>query len=377
MSSEQELISIETREVTKTYGERAAVNHVSLQVKKGEFVSLLGPSGCGKTTLLRMLGGLEQPDQGCIMLGGRDVTGIPAYGRNSNMIFQQLALFPHMDVFNNIAYGLKVKKLPKADIRKQVHEMLELVQLGDYGRRAVSQLSGGQAQRVAIARALINRPEVLLLDEPLSALDMQLRLDMQRELKRIQREFGGTFIFVTHDQNEAMNMSDRIGVMRAGKLLQYATPDEIYERPADSFVAKFIGDTNLLATTVLGQDTNVIRVECFGYSLLVKTNENTPFALIGDRHSLSIRNEYIRLGEDANPCLNKLDGRVIEAVYGGANIRYTIQIAEGFLVQASVLHQRGASRFSPGEPIQIGFDPEDALLLSEPLLLNPVQEEGI
>lgn len=377
MSSEQELISIETREVTKTYGERAAVNHVSLQVKKGEFVSLLGPSGCGKTTLLRMLGGLEQPDQGFIMLGGRDVTGIPAYGRNSNMIFQQLALFPHMDVFNNIAYGLKVKKLPKADIRKQVHEMLELVQLGDYGRRAVSQLSGGQAQRVAIARALINRPEVLLLDEPLSALDMQLRLDMQRELKRIQREFGGTFIFVTHDQNEAMNMSDRIGVMRAGKLLQYATPDEIYERPADSFVAKFIGDTNLLATTVLGQDTNGIRVECFGYSLLVKTNENTPVALIGDRHSLSIRNEYIRLGEDANPCLNKLDGRVIEAVYGGANIRYTIQIAEGFLVQASVLHQRGASRFSPGEPIQIGFDPEDTLLLSEPLLLNPVQEEGI
>ena len=377
MSSEQQPISIETREVTKTYGERAAVNHVSLQVKKGEFVSLLGPSGCGKTTLLRMLGGLEQPDQGSIMLGDRDVTGIPAYGRNSNMIFQQLALFPHMDVFNNIAYGLKVKKLPKADIRRQVHEMLELVQLGDYGRRAVSQLSGGQAQRVAIARALINRPEVLLLDEPLSALDMQLRLDMQRELKRIQREFGGTFIFVTHDQNEALNMSDRIGVMRAGKLLQYATPDEIYERPADNFVAKFIGDTNLLATTVLGQDTNGIRVECFGYSLLVKTSEDTPVSLVGTRHSLSIRNEYIRLGEYANPCLNKLDGRVIEAVYGGANIRYTIQIAEGFLVQASVLHQRGATRFSPGEPIQIGFDPEDALLLSEPLLHNPVLEEGI
>lgn len=177
---------------------------------------------------------------------------------------------------------------------------------------------------------------------------MQLRLDMQRELKRIQREFGGTFIFVTHDQNEAMNMSDRIGVMRAGKLLQYATPDEIYERPADSFVAKFIGDTNLLATTVLGQEENGIQVECFGYSLLVKTSEGTPVALVGAQHSLSIRNEYIRLGEDANSCLNKLDGRVIEAVYGGANIRYTIQIAEGFLVQASVLHQRGASRYSPG-----------------------------
>lgn len=264
------------------------------------------------------------------------------------MIFQQLALFPHMDVFNNIAYGLKVKKLPKADIRRQVHEMLELVQLGDYGRRAVSQLSGGQAQRVAIARALINRPEVLLLDEPLSALDMQLRLDMQRELKRIQREFGGTFIFVTHDQNEAMNMSDRIGVMRAGKLLQYAAPDEIYERPADSFVAKFIGDTNLLATTVLEQVSNGTRVECFGHSLLVKTSEETSVVKVGAGHSLSIRNEYIRLGEEANLCLNKLDGRVVEAVYGGANIRYTIQIAEGFQVQSSVLHQRGASRFSPG-----------------------------
>ncbi|WP_017688182.1 ABC transporter ATP-binding protein [Paenibacillus sp. PAMC 26794] len=367
MSSGQETISIETRQVTKTYGERAAVDQVTFQVKKGEFVSLLGPSGCGKTTLLRMLGGLEQPDQGTIMLGGRDVTGIPAYGRNSNMIFQQLALFPHMDVFNNIAYGLKVKKLPKADIQRQVAEMLDLVQLGDYGRRAVSELSGGQAQRVAIARALINRPEVLLLDEPLSALDMQLRLDMQRELKRIQREFGGTFIFVTHDQSEAMNMSDRIGVMRAGKLLQYATPDEIYERPADSFVAKFIGDTNLFETEVLGHDVNGTRVECFGKPLLVKVNDGNAVPKAGARHSLSIRNEYIRLGEDATHCLNKLDGQVIEAVYGGANIRYSVQIAEGFLVQASVLHQRGASRYSPGELIQIGFDPEDALLLTEPI----------
>ncbi|WKL02291.1 ATP-binding cassette domain-containing protein [Paenibacillus amylolyticus] len=215
MSSGQETISIETREVTKTYGERAAVDQVTLQVKKGSSFPYLVRVAVAKQTLLRMLGGLEQPDQGTIMLGGRDVTGIPAYGRNSNMIFQQLALFPHMDVFNNIAYGLKVKKLPKADIQRQVGEMLDLVQLGDYGRRAVSELSGGQAQRVAIARALINRPEVLLLDEPLSALDMQLRLDMQRELKRIQREFSGTFIFVTHDQSEAMNMSDRIGVMRA------------------------------------------------------------------------------------------------------------------------------------------------------------------
>ncbi|WP_338539776.1 ABC transporter ATP-binding protein [Paenibacillus tundrae] len=366
MNSGQDTVSIETKGVRKTYGERAAVDQVTLQVQKGEFVSLLGPSGCGKTTLLRMLGGLEQPDEGVILLGGRDVTGVPAYGRNSNMIFQQLALFPHMDVFHNIAYGLKVKKTPKAEMKRQVYEMLELVQLGDYSNRAISQLSGGQAQRVAIARALVNRPEVLLLDEPLSALDMQLRLDMQHELKRIQREFGGTFIFVTHDQSEAMNMSDRIGVMRSGKLLQYGTPDEIYENPADHFVAKFIGDTNLINVTVLGSDREVVRVNCFGHTLVVKENRGGSAQPTGTPSVLSLRYEYIRLGAEAEGSVNSFEGRVIESVYGGASIRYTLEITSELRIQATVLHQRGASRYAPGDIVRIGFDPDDALLLSEP-----------
>ncbi|ASA21464.1 ABC transporter ATP-binding protein [Paenibacillus donghaensis] len=367
MSNDQDDIAIETRAAVKRYAGQTAVNQVHLQVKRGEFVSLLGPSGCGKTTLLRLLGGLEHPDEGLILLSGKDVTHIPAYGRNTNMIFQQLALFPHMDVYNNIAYGLKVQKTGAAEIKRRVGEILELVQLGSYSRRSISQLSGGQAQRVAIARALVNRPEVLLLDEPLSALDMQLRLDMQRELKRIQREFGGTFIFVTHDQHEAMNMSDRIGVMKAGRLLQYGTPSEIYERPADSFVAKFIGDTNLLPAQVKSRDHTNLLVESCGEKVVAGRSKLKLAAQAGVHGMLSIRYEYVRIGPAAEHCVNRWMGTVTDSTYGGANIQYSLEAGPQLKLQANVLYQPGDIRYQPGEQVQLGFNAEDVLFLEDAL----------
>jgi spermidine/putrescine transport system ATP-binding protein len=363
MSENAAAIAIEARNIVKRFAGQTALDHVSLEVKRGEFVSLLGPSGCGKTTLLRILGGLEHSDEGIVLLSGKNVSGVPAYGRNTNMIFQQLALFPHMDVYNNIAYGLKVKGLGKAEIKKRVAEVLELVQLSDYSHRSISQLSGGQAQRIAIARALVNKPEVLLLDEPLSALDMQLRLDMQHELKRIQREFGGTFIFVTHDQHEAMNLSDRIAVMRSGVILQYGTPSEIYEQPVDSFVAKFIGDTNLLEAKVIGSSGDRLAVECCGRTFEARDSGRAGGRSAGLPGHLSLRYEYVQLGGHAENCDNQLSGTILESVYGGASIRYRLDIGGGYELTANVLYQPGNTLYSVGQEIVLGFQCEHALFL--------------
>src|SRR6266849_3311167 len=244
--AESPAAAVRVQEVTKRFGDVVAVREVSFSVGAGEFFSMLGPSGCGKTTTLRMIGGFEEPTYGTVYLGGRDVTDDPPYKRDVNTVFQSYALFPHLDVFENVAFGLRRKRESRADIERRVKESLILVDLPGFEKRKPSQLSGGQQQRVALARALINRPKVLLLDEPLGALDLKLRKQMQLELKRIQRDVGITFLYVTHDQEEAMTMSNRLAVMRHGKIEQIGAPEDVYERPATEFVAGFLGASNLL-----------------------------------------------------------------------------------------------------------------------------------
>jgi spermidine/putrescine transport system ATP-binding protein len=247
-------VDVRLVDVTKKFGEHVAVDRINLEVEDGEFFSLLGPSGCGKTTTLRMIGGFEQPTSGLIELKGQDVTWLPPFKRDVNTVFQNYALFPHLTIFENVAFGLRRKAVKGNEVKRRVTEMLKLVELPGFESRRPNQISGGQAQRVALARALINRPAVLLLDEPLGALDLKLRKQMQVELKRIQQEVGITFIYVTHDQEEAMTMSDRIAVMNRGHYEQLGDPEVLYERPMTRFVAGFLGVSNLLPATVIGRD---------------------------------------------------------------------------------------------------------------------------
>lgn len=240
------MAQIELRDINKSFGDQKVLKSINLDVEKDEFLTLLGPSGCGKTTTLRIIGGFEMPDTGSVFFDGVDITTLPAYKRKVNTLFQKYSLFPHLNVYENIAYGLRIKKVKEEEIKKEVGEMLRLVNLQGFEKRDVESLSGGQQQRVAMARALINRPEVFLLDEPLSALDLKLRKEMQKELKRIQREVGITFIFVTHDQEEALTLSDRIVVMKDGVIQQIGTPMDIYNEPINDFVADFIGESNIV-----------------------------------------------------------------------------------------------------------------------------------
>jgi spermidine/putrescine ABC transporter ATP-binding subunit len=341
-----------------------AVESVDLVINEGEFFSLLGPSGCGKTTTLRMIGGFEEPTQGQILLYGKDVVGVPPNHRDVNMVFQSYALFPHMSVFENVAFGLRRRGISsKAEIRQRVNEMLDLVQLEGKAERRPRELSGGQQQRVALARALVNRPRALLLDEPLAALDLKLRQAMQIELKRIQREVGITFVFVTHDQNEALTMSDRLIVMNAGKIEQLAAPREMYERPASRFVAGFIGTSNILSGRVQSMDATTAILESG-----VNESVTVPDAIgvrPGEELDLTVRPEKIVLSADPPESgLCGLRGRVMEVVYLGTSTQYAVRTAEGadllaFLQNASDSNDVAAR----GDDVYLTWRPEHSLCL--------------
>ena len=364
-------VDVRLVDVVKRFGDVHAVDHIDLEVHDGEFFSLLGPSGCGKTTTLRMIGGFEEPTSGLIELQGEDVTWLPPFKRNVNTVFQNYALFPHLTIFENVAFGLRRKGVPDRDVKSRVGEMLELVELPGYERRKPTQISGGQAQRVALARALINRPAVLLLDEPLGALDLKLRKQMQVELKRIQQEVGITFIYVTHDQEEAMTMSDRIAVMNLGRYEQLGDPESLYERPATPFVAGFLGVSNLLPGTVQGKDERYATVKLADDTLI-----RAPSGLVDGRSDISVgvRPEKIRLREagatDAPPAgHNTLHGIVRDASYLGVSTQYQVEARGGVRLTVYEQNVERATRselWAPGEEVVLTWSPDHSFVVTTP-----------
>jgi spermidine/putrescine transport system ATP-binding protein len=324
--------TVRLEHVTKKFDDVAAVDDLNLNIFEGEFFSLLGPSGCGKTTTLRMVGGFEEPTSGKIMLGGRDVTYMAPYHRDVNTVFQSYALFPHLDVFDNIAFGLHRKKVNKADIRQRVGRILEIVDLPGFEKRRVNQLSGGQQQRIALARALVNEPTLLLLDEPMSALDAKLRHQMQIELKAIQSRVGITFLYVTHDQEEAMTMSDRLVVMRQGKIEGIGSPKDVYDSPSTEFVATFLGASNLLAGEVAGRDGDVTSITLTTGSTLFVPTSRLPIDLKGKAVKVGVRPEKISIVPlDATIASNRnsLRGRVRVSTFTGVGNQYLVEMPSG------------------------------------------------
>jgi spermidine/putrescine transport system ATP-binding protein len=349
--------------VTKRFQDVTAVDDVSLTVDTGEFLTLLGPSGCGKTTTLRMIGGFDLPTRGRIELRGRDVTKDPPDRRPVNMVFQSYALFPHLDVAGNIAFGLKRRGVSGGEIKRRTAAILEKVHLAGYERRRTHELSGGQQQRVALARALVNEPNVLLLDEPLGALDLKLRKRLQLELKRIQMDVGITFVYVTHDQEEALTMSDRIAVMHRGRIEQLGAPDELYDRPASSFVADFIGTTNLLAGQVeaLGPDVATVCLDS-GDRCVIASGERRP----GQAVQVSIRPESIAIearNGNATARPGTLEAEIEQVAYLGAAVQYQVRTAGG--LGLSVLAGKNGSRFTSGDSVVLAWAPSDALVLGD------------
>jgi len=347
---------IELRSLTKRFPGTLAIDDINLSISAGEFITLLGPSGCGKTTILRCISGFETPDSGTILLDGVDVTHVPPYRRDVNQVFQSYALFPHLNVAENIAFGLRMKRIARSERTARVAAAIELVALCGLEKRKPAQLSGGQMQRVALARAIVNRPKVLLLDEPLAALDAKLRRAMQIELKALQRQLGMTFVFVTHDQEEALILSDRIAVMNAGRIEQVGDVADVYHRPRTSFVASFIGQTNLIPVTVIGDHARQMRVRSdAGFEF----QANLDF-LGNDRQTVMIRPERIRIGATGlSP--NTFTARVIDRIFRGETSQLIVRTECG--QQLQIVSSESSLTSAPGTEVTCHFDPADVVLV--------------
>ncbi len=356
---------VELKNVSKRYGTHVALEDFSLGVRRGEFLTLLGPSGSDKTTLLRLVAGFEQPQSGEIFIDGRDASALPPYHRNVNTVFQHYALFPHLDVASNVAFGLEQKKVPKEEIRRRVRSMLKLVELPGKEDRYPHQLSGGERQRVALARALVLEPAVLLLDEPLGALDQKLRQQMQVELKRLRERLGISFIFVTHDQEEALVMSDRIAVVNQGRLEQVGGGEEIYERPRTRFVAEFMGVENFFEVRCVGRLGEATRFEtAAGLALWAKNGEIPEHSAV----TLAVRPESVRLGlepvQSLNESLNTLSGEVVEAIYEGGSRRWAVQLPSGerLVVRESNTGDGCTAVATRGARVHVAWEPAQSLI---------------
>ena len=350
-------ILLQLRNIQKSFGSRTVLDHVDLDIFNGEFLTLLGPSGCGKTTILRLIAGFEYPDGGEILLNGRPLSHVPPEQRPINTVFQNYALFPHMSVFDNVAFGLKMKRLSKDEIHRRVMEVLTMVRLQDYATRRPNQLSGGQQQRVALARAAVNEPALLLLDESLSALDFKLRKQMQMELKALQRRLGITFVFVTHDQEEALSMSDRVVVMREGHIEQIGTPRQIYEQPRTLYVANFVGDSNILEGRIIRrQDERYVDAEVEGLPCTLLVKQPLPD---GSPIKVLLRPEDLRVYELHEPHQLEFwfDGQVIERNYKGMTLESVIRLPNGKQIIASEFFDENDPDFdyTPGEKVRVGW----------------------
>ncbi|MBV9953048.1 MAG: ABC transporter ATP-binding protein [Acidimicrobiia bacterium] len=366
---------VELDHVTKRFAEYVAVEDANFSIAQGEFFSMLGPSGCGKTTTLRMIAGFETPTSGAIRLEGQDVSQVPPHKRDVNTVFQHYGLFPHMNVSDNVAYGPKARKVPKAEVERRVNEVLDIVRLRDFASRRPSQLSGGQQQRIALARALVNYPKALLLDEPLGALDLKLRQGMQLELKRIQREVDITFIFVTHDQEEALTMSDRIAVMNVGNVEQIGTPREIYDHPASVFVAGFIGQANLWSARVVERSGTTTTVEVAGRKLDVE-NDTSGLA-VGETGTFMVRPERMYVDADAaHPDRWTVEATITELVFQGPVVRYEMRLPDGSIAVAHIPARRDGLPI-PGDQALVSWSDDACVLLAGAPAEAPVLDRDV